>query len=54
MMSAIMSDIIEGNITPQHANAVVNAGSRLLKITEMQLKYGKVLHEQNAKTLKLV
>jgi len=53
MMSALMSDIIEENITPQSANAVVNAGGKLLKVTEMQLKYGKV-EEQDTKTLKLV
>ena len=41
MMSALMSDVIEGNITPQVANATVNAGGKLLKVVEMQLKYGK-------------
>lgn len=41
MMSALMSDIIEGSITPQVANAVVNAGGKLLKVTELQLKYGQ-------------
>lgn len=35
-----MSDIIEGSITPQVSNAAVNAGGKLLKIVEMQLKYG--------------
>jgi len=41
MMSALMSDLIEGNITPQVGNATVNAGGKLLKIVELQLKYGK-------------
>jgi hypothetical protein len=35
-----MSDVIEGKITPQIANASVNAGSKLLKIVELQFKYG--------------
>lgn len=41
MMSALMSDLIEGNVTPQVGNATVNAGGKLLKIVELQLKYGK-------------
>ena len=36
-----MSDLIEGNITPQVGNATVNAGGKLLKIVELQLKYGR-------------
>jgi hypothetical protein len=41
-MSALMPDIICGDITPQQANAAVNAGGKLLKVNELQLKYGKV------------
>ena len=41
MMSCLMSDVIEGAITPQVANATVNAGGKLLKVVELQLKYGK-------------
>lgn len=40
-MSALMSDLITGCITPEISNATVNAGGKLLKIVEMQLKYGK-------------
>lgn len=40
-MSAVMSDLIEGRITPQIANAACNAGGKLLKVVEMQYKYGK-------------
>jgi hypothetical protein len=39
MMSALMSDVIEGAITPEIANAAVNAGGKLLKVVEMQYKY---------------
>lgn len=41
MMSCLMSDLIEGNVTPQVGNATVNAGGKLLKVVELQLKYGR-------------
>lgn len=40
MMSALMSDTISGRISPQVTNATVNAGGKLLKVVELQLKYG--------------
>lgn len=40
MMSALMSDIISERIQPDLANAVCNAGGKLLKVVEMQYKYG--------------
>jgi hypothetical protein len=40
LMSALMSDILEGAVSPMVANAAVNAGGKLLKITEMQHRYG--------------
>lgn len=40
LMSSVMSDLIEEKISPQVANAVCNAGGKLLKIVEMQHKYG--------------
>lgn len=40
LMSALMSDIISGRITPTVANATCNASGKLLKIVEMQQKYG--------------
>jgi hypothetical protein len=36
-----MSDVIEGRLTPGVTNAAVNAGGKMLKAVEMQLKYGK-------------
>jgi hypothetical protein len=41
MMSAMMSDVVMGSISPQVANAAINAGGKLLKAAEMQLKYGE-------------
>lgn len=40
LMSALMSDLIEGAITPQIGNAVCNAGGKLLKVAELSIKYG--------------
>ncbi len=40
LMSCLMTDFIEGTISPQIATAVVNAGGKLLKVVEMQHKYG--------------
>jgi len=38
-MSALMSDVLEGSVTPEIANATVNAGGKLLKVVEMQYRY---------------
>lgn len=40
LMSTLMSDIIAGRVTPQVGNAACNAGTKLLKIVEMQHQYG--------------
>lgn len=39
-MSALMGDLIAGRVTPQVGNAVCNAGGKLLKVKEMEMKYG--------------
>ena len=39
LMSALMSDLIEGTIDPVTANAACNAGGKLLKIVEMQYRH---------------
>lgn len=39
MMSALMSDVVDGRVTPQVANAAVNAGGKLLKVVDLQLKH---------------
>ncbi len=55
MMSALMSDLIEGNVTPQVGNATVNAGGKLLKVVELQLKYGSPEQGgQSSKSLNLI
>lgn len=40
VMSALMSDVLSGRVMPDVANAACNAGGKLLKVVEMQLKYG--------------
>ena len=40
LMSALMSDVIEGRISPVVSNAAVNAGGKLLKMVEMEYHYG--------------
>lgn len=39
-MSAMMSDVISGQISAGTVNAACNAGGKLLKAVEMQMKYG--------------
>lgn len=39
-MSALMSDLVEGKVTPQMGNAACNAGGKLLKMVDMTYKYG--------------
>lgn len=52
-MSNLMTDVIEGTLTPQVTNAAVNAGSKLLKIVELQLKYGSPEGSENNRHLQL-
>lgn len=54
MMSGLMSDLVEGKVTPQVGNAVCNAGGKLLKVVEMQHKYGTAKPDGQKKTLELL
>lgn len=40
LMSALMSDLIDGRVTPSIGNATCNAGGKLLKVVEMSYRYG--------------
>lgn len=40
-MSQLMSDIVARRVTPDIGNAACNAGGKLLKVVEMQFKYGQ-------------
>lgn len=52
-MSALISDVVESNVTPQIANAAVNAGGKLLKVVEMRFKYGQTMGKNKPKELRL-
>jgi hypothetical protein len=52
-MSALMSDLIEGKVTPQVGNACCNAGGKLLKMVELQHKYGNASEGKPDPKLKL-
>lgn len=54
MMSALMGDLIAGRITPQVGNAVCNAGGKLLKVVEMQHKFGTQAGAPDQRVLTLV
>lgn len=42
MMSALMSDLMDGKVSIPIANATCNAGGKLLKVVEMQTKHGSI------------
>lgn len=50
----MITDLIDGAITPQVGNAAVNAGGKLLKVVEMQYKYGQTGPDGVLKSLNLL
>jgi hypothetical protein len=48
-----MSDVISGSITPGICNAAVNAGGKLLKAVELQIRYGTTQNGNGSKVLQL-
>ena len=53
LMSSLMSDLIEGRVAPNVGNATCNAGGKLLKVVELQYKYGTAGKDGSPKTLVL-
>ena len=51
LMSSLMGDIISGRVTPAVGNAACNAGGKLLKVVEMQYKFGTQSGSQGNRTL---
>lgn len=49
----MMGDIISGRVTPAVGNAACNAGGKLLKVVEMQYKFGTQSGNQGDRTLTL-
>lgn len=52
-MSALVGDIVNGRIEPRVATAACNAGGKLLKVVEMEHKYGKK-RAKDDRTMELV
>ena len=40
MMSSLMSDVISGSVTPEVTNAACNACGKLIKMVELEYKFG--------------
>lgn len=40
LMSALITDLVSGATTPQIGNAICNAGGKLLKVVELEQRYG--------------
>lgn len=53
VMSALLTDTIAGRIEPQVANAVCNISGKLLKVVELQYKYGRAVDGQTERLLAL-
>jgi hypothetical protein len=54
LMSALMTDLLKGTVTPGIGNATCNAGGKLIKMVELNLKYGKQRADGGIKNLTLV
>jgi hypothetical protein len=54
LMSALMTDLLNGSVTPGIGNATCNAGGKLLKMVELNQKYGQAQVENGLKNMQLV
>jgi hypothetical protein len=54
LMSALMTDLLNGTVTPGIGNATCNAGGKLLKMVELNQKYGQAQVESGLKNMQLV
>lgn len=43
LMDALLYDLATGRIPPEQGNAMCNAGGKLLKVCEMEARYGRAL-----------
>mgnify|MGYP001592907190 CR=1 FL=1 len=48
VMSHMMVDLLEGVVNPRLGNAVCNAGGKLLKMAELELRYGRPKADESA------
>ena len=54
LMSALMTDLLNGSVTPGIGNATCNAGGKLLKMVELNQKYGQAQVDNGMKNMQLV
>jgi len=54
LMSALMTDLLNGSVTPGIGNATCNAGGKLLKMVELNQKYGQAQVENGLRNMRLV
>ena len=53
-MSLLMSDLAAHRITPQISNAICNAGGKLLKVKEMEQRFGVPQTAGGRKTISFI
>lgn len=53
-MSAVMGDVIAGRLSTAKAAAATRSGAALLKVIEMQYKYGSETEQPGKRTLRLI
>lgn len=55
VMSALMADVLSGQVSNGRANAACNVGRQMLRAVELQLKYGTEVNKTTGeRTLRLV
>ena len=47
LMSALMTDVIRGSLSPEVTNAACNAGGKLLKMVELEYKFSTEPERRN-------
>lgn len=53
LMSALLTDTITGRIDPRTSNAACNIGAKLLKVVELEFRYGKKVEGATKRVLAL-
>ena len=53
LMSALMQDVVGDRISAATCNAACNAAGKLLRVVELQLRYGTSSGEKGERTLRL-
>jgi len=53
LMSSLMGDLLQGSVSAGIGNAVCNAGGKLLKVIEMEERYGRDRAKRPPQALRL-